>query len=172
MFENLIGLIFLLFSYVIPMYIANSSPVIIHGKTPIDFGKNFKGKRILGNGKSIVGAIAGIFCGTIAGLVFSLIFPSIFIVIPNYLFFAFILSIGAISGDIIKSFFKRRMGIESGKEWIIADQLDFVVGAIALSLIIRIPEWQIIVCLLIFTLIIHRLTNYLAFNLKLKNVPW
>jgi CDP-2,3-bis-(O-geranylgeranyl)-sn-glycerol synthase len=32
----------------------------------------------------------------------------------------------------VKSFFKRRLGIAPGKPWIPADQLDYVVGALAL----------------------------------------
>jgi len=42
---------------------------------------------------------------------------------------------GALLGDIVESFFKRRMGKERGEDWIPFDQLDFVVGALLLSFI-------------------------------------
>ena len=43
--------------------------------------------------------------------------------------------VGALSGDIVKSFFKRRLGFDRGAMLPIADQLDFVAGAWALTLI-------------------------------------
>jgi CDP-2,3-bis-(O-geranylgeranyl)-sn-glycerol synthase len=40
--------------------------------------------------------------------------------------------IGAMAGDSIKSFVKRRLGIAPGRPWIPADQVDYLVGALAL----------------------------------------
>ena len=52
---EIINLIILFFAYIIPMYLANATPIVIHGKKPLDFGFKLKGKRILGDGKTIVG---------------------------------------------------------------------------------------------------------------------
>ena len=41
----------IIIAYVVPIYIANASPILIHGKKPLDFVKKYKGKRIFGNGK-------------------------------------------------------------------------------------------------------------------------
>ena len=49
--------IIFIIAYVIPLYVANASPIILHGKVPIDFNKNINGKRILGKGKTILGSL-------------------------------------------------------------------------------------------------------------------
>ena len=40
--------------------------------------------------------------------------------------------IGAMAGDAVKSFFKRRADVPSGERWFPFDQIDFVVGALVL----------------------------------------
>ncbi len=169
---EILEIIILIIAYVIPLYLANATPIIIHGKKPLDFGKNWKGKRILGDGKSIVGSVAGVIVGFLAAIIFSFSYPPLLVTIPNYLFLAFLLAFGAILGDIVESFFKRRMGLKRGAQLILCDQLDFVIGGLILSLIIRIPELEVIVVLLIATIFIHIITNFIAFKLKLKKVPW
>ena len=47
----------------------------------------------------------------------------------------FSLCFGALIGDIIESFFKRRIGKNRGEDWIIFDQLDFIIGALILCLL-------------------------------------
>ncbi|HDS59894.1 MAG TPA: CDP-archaeol synthase, partial [Thermoplasmatales archaeon] len=36
---------------VLPAYLANASAVVLGGGTPIDFGKTWRDKRLLGDGK-------------------------------------------------------------------------------------------------------------------------
>lgn len=43
------------------------------------------------------------------------------------------LASGALLGDLVKSYFKRRRGIAAGKAWPLMDQLDAIVGAFFLS---------------------------------------
>ena len=169
---QLLGLILLFFAYLVPMYCANATPILVHGTRPLDFGKKLGGKRVFGKGKTLVGTLAGIAGGTVAGALFMLAFPQTLQLVPGYLAFAFALSLGAIAGDTAKSFFKRRLGFESGQKWLIADQLDFIAGGLILSLLIRVPEWQIVVVLLVVTAFIHLATNFAAYKLGLKKVPW
>ena len=98
--------------YVIPLYIANSSPLLVHGKIPLDLNKKLFGEPILGNGKTILWTIAVITAGTGAGTIIYLLFPIAESYLPNYILLAFLLSTGAILGDITKSFFKRRFHIK------------------------------------------------------------
>lgn len=158
--------------YVAPLYIANSSPVIVHGKIPLDFNKKLFGQPIFGKGKTVLGAIAGILAGTGVGAILYLLFPFIETIIPNYLQLSFLLAFGAIIGDLAKSFFKRRFSIKSGEKWELADQLDFIIGGLLFSILIRIPEIWLVVLLLFATFFIHKIMNWLAFKLKLKTVPW
>jgi hypothetical protein len=54
------------------------------------------------------------------------------------------------------------------------NRLDFIVGALVLSSLVSGYKisWQYVVILLILTPIIHKLSNILAFALKLKKVPY
>lgn len=162
----------LILLYVAPLYIANSSPLLVHGRIPLDFNKKILGEPIFGKGKTILGTIAGITAGTGAGTIIYLLFPLVQTYLSNYILLAFLLSTGAILGDITKSFFKRRFHIKSGEKWELADQLDFVLGGIILSTFVRIPETWLVILLLVATFFIHKSFNYVAFKLKLKNVPW
>jgi len=163
--------IVLLAIYLVPMYIANATPIILHGKKPVDFGKKINGKRILGDGKTILGALFGIIVGTIAGFILYYLLSPIF-ALPNPLLLALLLSAGAIIGDMAKSFFKRRLGFESGARLPVFDQIDFIIGGLIFSLVIRFPEIEVVIFLLVATVFIHTITNLIAYKLKLKKVPW
>jgi CDP-2,3-bis-(O-geranylgeranyl)-sn-glycerol synthase len=134
----------------------------------------------LGAGKTFRGFIGGTTAGVIAGIIqqgirlyASLDFPlfePIFIVVT--------LSFGALLGDVIKSFFKRRLGFKRGASFPIADQYDFVVGALLLTYMFF-PGWftsnfvpPVIVVIIVLTAPIHLFVNYLAFKLGKKSVWW
>ena len=162
---------------ILPAYIANSSAVIVGGGKPIDFGKKWKGRPIFGEGKTWRGLVGGIFFGSIAGIIQNRIwnvfgngFSSIEVILA--------LSAGALLGDIVKSFFKRRMNISRGKPLPIIDQIDFLIGAFILAFILN-KEWFLahftlyhILFLLLFTPALHIVTNIIAYLLGLKKVPW
>ena len=169
---EIINALLITFFYVAPLYIANSSPVLVHGNIPLDLNKKIFGEPIFGKGKTILGTIAGITAGTGAGTIIYILFPIVQTILPNYILLAFLLSLGAILGDVTKSFFKRRFHIHSGEKWELADQLDFIIGGIVLSTIVRLPEIWLVVLLLVATFFIHKSFNYLAYKLKLKSVPW
>ena len=156
-----------------PMYAANSTAMLLGGKTPLDFGMKFMGKQLFGNGKTWKGTFFGILGGTIAALIISLAFPGSNILFgANYVDFGFLLSSGAVIGDIAGSFVKRRLGIGSGQPAPLLDQTDFVFGALAFASLIYLPQLIELVAMLIVTIIAHRLVNVIAFKLKIKKVPW
>ena len=134
---------------VIPIYVSNASAVIVGGGTPIDFGKTWRdGKRILGDGKTWRGLLSGTFMGMTAG--FGLVVASSYIDSSEYNFLnlnnfdgfplmipiIFSLCFGALLGDIVESFFKRRIGKNRGDDWILFDQIDFIIGALVFSFLI------------------------------------
>ncbi|MFH1587794.1 MAG: CDP-2,3-bis-(O-geranylgeranyl)-sn-glycerol synthase [Candidatus Diapherotrites archaeon] len=162
-----------IFLYIIPFYFANSSAMIFGGKTPLDMGIKLNNHRILGKGKTFKGTIAGILIGTLVAILIQFIYPSVNeILITNYVLFGFLVSVGAMIGDIAGSFFKRRAGIESGEEVLFLDQLDFVFGAIILGSIVYVPDFYEILGICILTLFVHKISNWIAFKLKIKKVPW
>ena len=173
---------------VLPAYFANGFALLVGGGTPIDFGKNWKdGKRILGDGKTWRGLIVGSFIGMTAGFGFSAVakfgrmidFPieiNDFTGFPLMIPIVFSICFGALMGDIIESFFKRRVGKEQGASWIPFDQLDFILGVLFFSFLmssfldfIGIMEynwffenftvWHILV-LMLFTPFFHFFANF------------
>ncbi len=136
---------------ILPAYIANGCAALLGGGIPIDFGKNYKdGKRIFGDGKTWRGLILGILFGKNGG--FSLSNVAIILTPTDYNFISFekldftgfpimipiifSISFGALFGDIVESFFKRRFSIERGKDWIPFDQVDFILGVLFLVFIV------------------------------------
>lgn len=86
---------------------------------------------------------------------------------------AFLFGIGAMTGDLVKSFFKRRLGIKEGAPFIPFDQIDFIIGAlIFLFLYNYIFSMAVIITLLLMTPLLHFLANIIAYKLGLKRVWW
>ena len=165
------------FWLIIPAYVANASALLVGGKTPIDFGKTWRdGKRILGNGKTWNGLITGGLIGICAGFAMAIAAPYInetlaenglgILVVTNFEGFPLMIPIiasityGALLGDIIESFFKRRRGIERGKDWIPFDQIDFILGVLCFNLLI---------CILLQVLGLLSF-NWLLTNYGLENI--
>ena len=165
----------------LPAYIPNPVAVVGGGGTPIDRGTRFfDGKRLLGDGKTYRGFLIGVAGGIGIGLVQIAIqngLPDA--PLPTQtLFSVFLLATGALTGDLIKSFFKRRVGKGRGEKWPIADQYDLVIGAL-LFLVLFDFSWLLaevtplrFLFILILTPVLHRLVNILGFATGLKNVPW
>lgn len=160
--------------YLLPMYIANSSAMLFGFGRRLDAGKNFTdGRALLGKGKTISGTCAGIFFGTLTAFTIYIIFPEVNSAISaNYIVFGFLLSLGAIFGDIAESFLKRRIGRESGAALPILDQLDFAIGGIVFTLALYVPGAIEIAAILGITLIIHVALNGAAYLIGVKKVPW
>jgi len=134
---------------VLPAYIANASALIFGGGKPIDFGKSWKdGRRILGDGKTWRGLFSGVLVGMIGGFGLSVVAKYAansdfaFLGLNDFMGFPFMIpiiaaiSFGALIGDIVESFFKRRINKDRGKDWIPFDQLDFIVGALLFVFIV------------------------------------
>ncbi len=147
--------------YILPSYIANMSPVIFGGGKPIDFNKKFiDGRRILGDHKTIRGFISGVILGTIAGIAQGRALQGI------------LLSLGAMVGDAIGSFIKRRLGIEEGGSVPLLDQECFLVFSILFAYPIESVDLYSIIFLLFLTPLLHKGTNVIAYYLKLKEVSY
>jgi len=153
--------------FILPAYIANISALALGGTTPLDMGKNFIDKRqIIGNGVTWKGLILGTIAGTIIGVVQGIISGNI---IGGFIL-GFLLAFGALLGDAAGSFIKRRLNVDRGKPAPILDQLDFIAGALILSsLFVKISLTTIIIVAII-TLILHLLTNMIAYLLGIKDV--
>ena len=165
----------------LPAYVPNSSAVLFAGKTPLDLGRNFAdGKRVFGSGKTFRGIIGGTLSGIVVGLLLQLIKNSTHIGVPSFEPLSVIaaLSLGAMLGDLTKSFFKRRLGMDRGDPLPIVDQLDFVIGAWVLTYAFF-SGWftlnftlPVIVVVLILSPLLHLGVNIIGFKLGKKKEPW
>lgn len=160
--------------FIFPAYCANAAPVIFGGGRPIDAGRTFvDGKPILGSHKTVRGFLAGLIVGTMVGFILQILSPLQSVLFQYDASLGFMLSLGALVGDLFDSFIKRRLGFAPGSSFPVADQLDFVVGALLFSLMITaLPDLQRILIVLILTPPIHLATNFMAFLLGVKNAPW
>jgi CDP-2,3-bis-(O-geranylgeranyl)-sn-glycerol synthase len=158
----------------IPVYLSNGFALLFGGGRPLDLGKRFvDGKPLLGKGKTIRGTLAGIFFGSMGSLAVSAFFPQLAAFIPaNYVHYGALLAAGAMVGDIAASFSKRRLGLAQGKSVILLDQLDFLAGGILLGMTLFVPTIGEVLFLAAFTFSMNRFANLVAFNTRIKKVPW
>lgn len=172
---NFFELVLLIF----PAFISNGAPVLFGGGAKIDFGKVFwDRKRIFGDSKTIRGFLSGVLCGIAVGAVVLSLFEYLPWLSHNEkLTLVFLVSLGAMLGDLLGSFIKRRLGIPPTNSYFLLDQLLFVVIALLLAVLYAPRLWSeidgwLILGLLILTYFLHLSFNLLAHRLRLKNVPW
>lgn len=151
--------------YILPAYVANGAPVLFGGGRPLDFKVKIGGKRILGDNKTVRGTFLGIASGIVIGVIEC---PFL-----HMLAIAALLSVGALAGDILGSFIKRRAGVESGKSVPLLDQYGFfVVALLFASPLGRLPSAYGLLFLVLLTGLLHVLANMGAYMVGVKKVPW
>ena len=165
----------------LPAYIPNPAAALLGGGTPVDFKRNYSdGHRMFGDGKTFRGLFFGVLAGIITGILLIWLYGTFALTfLPQHtLTSVSLLALGALLGDLGKSFLKRRMGKVRGEKWPVADQLDLVVGAFILMLIFD-PAWlftyltlPILIIIVILTLVLHRVVNIVGYVIGVKEVPW
>jgi CDP-2,3-bis-(O-geranylgeranyl)-sn-glycerol synthase len=173
----------------IPAYVANPTAVLFGGGKPMDFGKKMKdGTRILGDGKTWRGFFGGAFSGIIIGILLVIMSSAFdeehfgFGRFPGFLIIITLLSFGALFGDVMGSFIKRRLKIKRGQKAPGLDQYDFLIGAWLLIIIFR-SQWFLdhfihgphtfaLLTVIILTPFLHKGVNILGYKIGKKDVPW
>ncbi|MCK4567680.1 MAG: CDP-archaeol synthase, partial [Candidatus Thorarchaeota archaeon] len=85
---------------------------------------------------------------------------------------AVLLSVGALTGDIVGSFIKRRVDVKSGNPSPFMDQLGFIIMALIFAYPIIQPGSIFIAILILMTLGIHWISNALGYLIGIKKNPW
>ena len=170
------------FYHMLPAYFANMAPVLVKKINlfvfPIDFGKKLNDKPLFGKNKTFRGFIFGISFGmSTAYFQFLLyMFPFFeslsFFDYQYWILFGFLMGFGALAGDLIKSFFKRRMGISPGDRFVPFDQTDFVVGALIFIMPVFNLNFKIFLVSLLLSFVLHIIVNHTAFYLRIRNEKW
>ncbi len=173
--------------FVFPAYFANMAPVIAKKmkflnslNIPLDHGRRFMNKPLLGKHKTYRGLLLGVAFAIIAAALQKILYPYPFfrsISITDYhdfLIIGFLLGIGAIIGDMIKSFFKRRLGILPGKRFVPFDQLDFIIGAYLALLLFypRLLTIELFLYSVIASFFLHIIVNHAAYYIGIRKEKW
>ncbi|MFQ5976938.1 MAG: CDP-2,3-bis-(O-geranylgeranyl)-sn-glycerol synthase [Candidatus Heimdallarchaeota archaeon] len=187
---NVLSLLIAMIAFIIPAYFGNMAPVFVGGGPPMDGGRVWKdGRRILGSGKTWRGFFGGIAVAAVAGMFISLAgfydenfaeeallygllkSPAMLEPVTLGVFLGFLQGLGALVGDAIGSFIKRRRNIERGGPLWGLDQLGFVI--LAMTFAYPFYAWPLEYVLLIpVTFFVHLGANATGYILGLKDVPW
>lgn len=170
----------------VPGMVANMMPVIVRPyfsflDKPVDGGRLFRGKTILGSHKTWRGFIFGVGGAIIAALVqTSLYEQSEFFenlsLIPynerNFVVVGVTMGMGALLGDAVKSFFKRQLSVAPGQRFFPWDQLDSVIGGLILLPIVYVPSWYMAVTSVLLAFISHVTIRHVGYWLKIAQTKW
>lgn len=167
--------------FILPAYAANGLVPLFKGKHPIDKNKKLRdGEPIFGPGKTIEGLLAWCFVGALIGAIQMVAYPYIpweqapvqLNLVPMSPMLGFMLGFGAMFGDLMGSFVKRRLKIGRGKPAPLLDQLDFIAGAFALTFLFVIIKLEWVIILLVVTPVLHLIANIIAYLIKVKREPY
>lgn len=179
----MIDLILRVLYLMLPAYAANMVPVLVKKinflNYPVDLGKKYKGQDIFGNHKTWRGLFFGVIAGVIVGYLQSLLYGyaclqslSLFDYSAYWLSAGILLGTGALLGDLVKSFAKRRFKVKPGKSFMPWDQVDYTIGSLLFLSMIFVPSLKIVIGALVVNFLLHMIANHLAFYLKLSKVKW
>ena len=167
----------------LPAYVPNNAAVLAGGGRPIDGGRTLGGRRLLGDGKTWRGTAVGTLVGAALAALLNLLADPVGAVlgveVPTFPPAAMVaLPFGAMLGDILASFLKRRTGRERGAAFPGVDQLDFVVVSLGLTALVAF-DWftdvftlPVIAVVLVVTPALHVGTNVIAYKFGFKDEPW
>jgi CDP-2,3-bis-(O-geranylgeranyl)-sn-glycerol synthase len=80
--------------------------------------------------------------------------------------------VGAMAGDSVKSFVKRRLGIPAGQPWLPFDQVDFALGALVLVAPRSTLGLGDVALVLVLSFGGHIAVNHVAYWLGIRDVRW
>jgi len=176
--------------FTVPAYFANMAPVIAQKlkllpelNKPVDLGSKIDNIPLFGKNKTFRGFIAAIAGGILGAFIQKLLyniqfFNSISVTdYSNWLLIGFLLGAGAITGDLVESFFKRRLKLRPGKPWIPFDQTDFIIGAylFAWPFYYTFASFSFLSLFLtsfVASFFLHIATNHISYYLRIRKEKW
>ena len=171
------------FYFMLPAYFANMAPVVAKNMfrkltLQIDFNIGLGNNTIFGKNKTYRGLIAGMLAAIIVAYTqFFLnggnIFADLALVdYSNWLLIGLLLGLGAMFGDLVKSFVKRRIGLKPGMPFVPFDQLDFVFGALIFVYPVAKLPMEKMAIILFISFILHMVINHIAFYTGIRKERW
>ncbi|MBN1386614.1 CDP-archaeol synthase [Candidatus Woesearchaeota archaeon] len=171
--------------FFLPAYFANMTPVFAaklfpKWDYPLDFYLKIESKRMLGDHKTIRGLVFGIAASVLICLIQYLLytkydafraFSLINYDLTTALSLGYLLGCGALFGDALKSFIKRRIDVQPGKPWMPFDQIDFSISGLLFA-ISYVPSAGVATIILLSSPILSVLSTKMGFYIKLRNEQW
>ncbi len=173
--------------FFLPAYGANMAPslaaklnILRFLDKRVDANKKFLGKELMGSHKTWRGLLLGTCCGMAIYFLQTKLFSIPFfaeVSVLNYArinpwLYGFLISFGALFGDMLFSFFKRQKGIRPGASWMPFDQTDYVFGVMLFITPFQALSWKIWMWLLLLTFILHIVFNRVGYYLKINKSEW
>lgn len=146
-------------------------PLLKHWDAPMDFDRTYGGHPIFGKNKTWRGLLFGAFAAAIVGLLqYRVITSSVestwFIISVTGA-----MGFGALIGDAVESFFKRRVGVKPGERWFPFDQIDYIIGGLLFaSLFVSLTFGDVARIFVIF-FGLHLAFSYLGYLIGFKKTP-
>ncbi|RLG80901.1 MAG: hypothetical protein DRO13_02590 [Thermoprotei archaeon] len=158
--------------YYLPPMVANASPLLVRGRYRVDFSMFFlDGKPLLGKNKTWEGIAIGLYMGIASSLALS-----IYLRDPLLIPLGAGASASALIGDLLGSFTKRRIGVRSGDPLPLLDQLDFAIASSLYYTLLGIREFTVqysyVALSLLLILVLHLLSNRIAYLIGVKDKKW
>jgi CDP-2,3-bis-(O-geranylgeranyl)-sn-glycerol synthase len=170
--------------FIIPAGIANGTPTFAMKifpmlNQPVDCHKTFRGKRILGDHKTLRGLFTGTLMATLVFILQKLLYSRFQILrdisLLNYenanILIGSIVGFGALFGDMIKSFFKRQIGIKPGNSWFPFDQSDWLIGCLLFASPFFDLSILIIIGVLLIGITMHLISKLVGFITGIEKTP-
>ena len=169
------------FWLLLPSAVANIIPVLVKHinflNIPVDFGYKLWSHPLFGAHKTFRGFFFGIL-SAMAIILLQRMIESITSVhgmldytalsLSSLLFLGFFLGFGALIGDVIESFIKRRLVIKPGAPFFPFDQIDWILGSLFfVSFVVQLNLLLILIALVLYGFL-HPLANLLGYYLKIK----
>ncbi len=145
-------------------------PLLKNWKTPLDMGKSVDGHRLLGANKTWRGLLFGALMAAItAGIIYRILEDG------NGLAAAMLvgglMGFGALIGDAVESYFKRRRGVKPGEAWFPFDQTDYIIGGLLFVAPFTGLSVNLALAVFILYFVLHVVTSYIGYLVGLKDKP-
>ena len=161
--------------FFLPAYFANMAPVFVK---KLNFLNDPVHEKLFGKNKTWRGLVVASITGLIVFWLQKVAYMNGFVnlAIIDYadfsIMFGFMLGFGAILGDLVESYYKRKAEIPPGKPWPVFDQLDFVIGGIVGSFFFYVPPAEVVLVLMVASPLLHLIVNRIGYWLGIRKVKY
>jgi CDP-2,3-bis-(O-geranylgeranyl)-sn-glycerol synthase len=162
----------------LPAFVANGMPIIARKIPGLNKWNTPISAALFGKNKTYRGFAAGVLSAVLVAVIqyavrdMVPVLPAVRLhtTLDQSMLVGLLLGFGALGGDLVKSFAKRRVGIAPGNPWPVLDGIDYVIGAIVCLLPLYVPSPVHVIALIIAAPILSLAANCLSYVWGWKEV--